>query len=405
MTKRIILICFIVVLMAAIFYIIKQNFFKGGFKASTGGNFYVDFASEKSVYDFNENVKFSAKVQGIGEGETAKLYFWNNCPKKNLSMAATREVCGDPEKEFSFDVGGSRNIDFNHQYTVAATTTPKAIFVKGDLSLEKTLEIKLNPVVKLIAGNYFNDSIEIPYGGSFDLSWEAEGLSSSSKCNSSWGGIKNLSGSEKIYNATKPDETLTIECGQDSIKGSDSMEVKIIPSITLRARKEDSTSYNTIGNEIKLPMDSKVVLSWNALGTLDEASACSGSGGDETWGTIKRPASGSYTSSALTSSREFSLVCQGAGGLATASFKVQVESGNCILKGGNEIEALTFCRNNLKVMDLADNIGLKGSFVAENIFLPGSSANIRFFYNYPVEKNLPPGFRYLARPDLKETKK
>ena len=405
MAKRIILICFITTLIVAIFFIVKRNFFDSPFQASTGGEFFADFTSNKTEYDFNESIKFSAKVQGLNQNETAELSFWSDCQNDSADLATVKIACGTPDKEFSFEQNGSRTIDFNYQYDLAAKYFPKAIFSTGDLGIEKNLGIKLNPVVKLIAGNYFNDSIEVPYGSSFDISWEAQGLISSNKCNSSWGGVKNLAGSEKVYNATKPDDTLSIECGEGDSKGSDKLEVKIIPSITLRARNEDSGSFNTIGNEIKVPMDSKVVLSWNALGVLDEGSACIGSQGDETWATIKRPSSGSYTSSELTSSKEFSLVCQGSGGLATATYSVQVESGNCILKGGNEIEALTFCRNNLRVADLADNIGLKGSFVAQNIFLPGSSANIRFFYNYPVEKNLPPGFRYLSPPDLTETKK
>jgi len=77
--------------------------------------------------------------------------------------------------------------------------------------------------------------------------------------------------------------------------------------------------------------------------------------------------------------------------------------GNVTLEGNNNIEAAIFSTENIKI---GNNVNMTGSFVAKNFCATGgascsslaNSYGIRISYDYRLEDNWPPGFRYFNMP-------
>ncbi len=70
------------------------------------------------------------------------------------------------------------------------------------------------------------------------------------------------------------------------------------------------------------------------------------------------------------------------------------------LNGNNRLRAAVFAENMVYVN--SDNIEVMGSVVAKNFTISGIKNGIRFFYDYNLENNWPPGFRYFNMPHPEE---
>lgn len=85
----------------------------------------------------------------------------------------------------------------------------------------------------------------------------------------------------------------------------------------------------------------------------------------------------------------------------TASATINVESGNAIFKGNNDIQALIMSKGSFVLT--GPNSDFIGSFVAKDFNLDANtSPNVRFFYDYSFNDYIPPGFRYLNLPKSEE---
>lgn len=79
--------------------------------------------------------------------------------------------------------------------------------------------------------------------------------------------------------------------------------------------------------------------------------------------------------------------------------KSETVLSNITASGNNNIEAVILGQNSFTVND--NNSTFVGSFVAKT-FSGMSGSNIRFFYDYDLDENWPPGFRSLNMPTAKE---
>lgn len=77
-------------------------------------------------------------------------------------------------------------------------------------------------------------------------------------------------------------------------------------------------------------------------------------------------------------------------------------SGMCVFDGNNTIEGMFLCKQFSTVKNgQGNNYLFQGSFVADQTWL-GSSANIRYVYDFVNEGSMPPGFRDLNLPTSAE---
>ena len=70
-------------------------------------------------------------------------------------------------------------------------------------------------------------------------------------------------------------------------------------------------------------------------------------------------------------------------------------SGTCVFKGNNQVDAYVFCEHSFNLE--GDNSTFKGAVAAKGMAIDSSSGN-SFFYDYDIDGNAPPGFRYLNIP-------
>jgi hypothetical protein len=81
--------------------------------------------------------------------------------------------------------------------------------------------------------------------------------------------------------------------------------------------------------------------------------------------------------------------------LGIMSINNDANTGTCTFAGKNEIDAYLFCENNF-ILNGSNSI-FKGAIASKNI---GSTSFVSnsFFYDYDIDGNAPPGFRYLNIP-------
>jgi hypothetical protein len=70
-------------------------------------------------------------------------------------------------------------------------------------------------------------------------------------------------------------------------------------------------------------------------------------------------------------------------------------SGTCRFSGNNEVDAYVFCAYSFNID--GGNSTFKGAIAAKNVVI-GSTAGNSFYYDYDIDGNAPPGFRYLNIP-------
>ena len=75
-----------------------------------------------------------------------------------------------------------------------------------------------------------------------------------------------------------------------------------------------------------------------------------------------------------------------------------IASGSINFEGNNQVRAAIFSEARVNIRDPANNVEVMGSVVAKNFLIQKPRIGIRFFYDFNLEDNWPPGFRYFQMP-------
>lgn len=73
-----------------------------------------------------------------------------------------------------------------------------------------------------------------------------------------------------------------------------------------------------------------------------------------------------------------------------------VLNGRAVITGASKVRASILVMNNEFNISSGSNLEMVGSFVAKTFSIPPANGNVRFFYDYGLSKNWPPGFRQLG---------
>ena len=162
--------------------------------------------------------------------------------------------------------------------------------------------------------NASDGPITIEYDNSATLTW-VSGYADSCSASGSWSGDKSLLGSESTGNLTSG-KTYTITCVNPSGSASDSVIVNVenilppAPTVDIKADRSDGP--------ITIDYEQSAWLTW----TSTNAGSCYATGG---WSGAKQII-GSERTGDLTYSETYIIMCTGAGGVATDSVTVNVNS-------------------------------------------------------------------------------
>ncbi len=172
-----------------------------------------------------------------------------------------------------------------------------------------SVSVVVAPKVDLKIGTS-DGPVNIPYNGSFTLSWTTAGGATACTASGSWTGAQLVNGS-LIVSAVTANKTYTLTCNG----GTDTISVVVTPPTV-------NLKIGTSDGPFTVPYNGSFTLSWTAPG----ATACTASG---SW-TGAKLASGSLLVTAVTTNRTYTLTCNG----GTDSISVVVTQPTVDLKVG-----------------------------------------------------------------------
>ncbi len=400
-------------------------------------------------------VNFNVNVRG--RRGVINYYFWSSCsPAYNggnvYSVADLNAIC-TRNYDYNHSINTSslwRNHTFSFTYATAGVYRAVIMVERNGVFIHKSMPIELKPYIDLSIEYSDNSAFPIPISHDADgvytptvqtvndidydqfarLRWSVKGVSATTTCtptgSGGWSssGQKGINGTYDLGRMSGGTYTYRLTCSYNSSTNYDEITVNIPPKVELQGLIPGFDPVIAGNNETidlgsitaGMALNSIVYLTGWSTGAnkcdlkSDPAAAV--------WPfTINVPSIVgrrqlfiNQASNGINGTTNFILECTRDANppviplplTSRATVRVVSSSGNCAFKGNNNIQAMTFCKNSLLTLNSADNIQMKGAFVAKNFSIDNGTDNIRFFYDYNTGDKVPPGFRYLNIPSPKE---
>jgi hypothetical protein len=382
-----------------------------------------------SVYNSTEykDLTMTASIGGFATGSTM-YYFWWDCASTATDPEVIQQECRQWLQTPSGSTELTRNFFGTEQKPVLAGNYRALVVAKRGVSDYKAASISYTilPSVDIdITGakiTGISPDYKDVYSSDFNIKKVISGIPTSAvdaclltKTEPSPGsnyGDKSIN--PIVYPETTPTSPryrYNLKCTYNGVSNEVSKNVMVAPYVGLNitSGSQSLTSTNLLDQTMTgVPMNSKLQATFYTEGSTScvataSPSATMSTRNSATTGKIRTVAFDTVLSNPMTDDTVFSLECTGAGGTSTTSLSVKQSKGYCQIAGNSNIQAMMFCDAGFIIPDGNNNTELKGSFVAKNFDIGNSNKNIRFFYDYTLDTNVPPGFRFLNMPKPKET--
>jgi len=223
----------------------------------------------------------------------------------------------------------------------------------ANMSFTTTDEVTVN-----IKANGSDGPITIPYDSSATLTW-ISGNADSCVASGAWSGSRATSGSRSTGNITSSG-TYTITCEGPRGSASDSVRVNVEgkmhePTVNIKA--------NGSNGPITIPYNSSATITWSS----SNAESCVASGA---W-SGSRATSGSRSTGNITSSGTYTITCEGPGGSASDSVRVNVEDETTlsVSLSANPNAGCIPLKLRVKILEILCSGKLSGIFPGEPVMM------------------------------------